>query len=557
MTICFRIRCLFLSMLLLALAGGAAAQTAFPVSKVDPAPEGLYPGNRGPDELVVYTPAYGRATTGTNQYGAEAIVRDGVVESVGGNNRPIPEDGYVISGHGRASMWVNRTLQSGMAVEIAEGEVRIDNSPPARARVLLFRLREMAGRLAADDAETSASIAAARGELQAAIAAENFTNVARLRRRVDNLANRLWQQELAAMESPEGEIRGAWHRLTQTTPEALAQLAEDLAAGGINVFFPETIYGSQAIFTDETGLYPRFPQFGETDALAVLIEECHRRGIQVHAWVHCFFVGIEGSTVEPPLLAMRHPEWLARDRHGRTVSEIEPNFMYINPAMPEVRRALIDAYVALAKNYAIDGFQFDYIRYCSAPDWRDGWDYSDFTRRAVREQLGFDPKEIAPDSHPEQWRAWLGWREAQVTGFVVEAAEAIRAVRPDIVLTADVFPNIAEAIENKGQNWADWGRRGYVDALIPMQYTSDAGAVVRSVEELEEMLPAGMPLVVGLGPFLGLTTEQIIEQVLASRRAGSRGQVMFSWDTMPAGMRESLAAGPWRSKTEARWKGEE
>src|SRR5690606_40928138 len=75
---------------------------AWPLKAVDPSVEGAaYPGNRGPDEMLVYTPAYGKST-GTNPWGTEVIVIDGVVTERTVGDTPIPENGYVISGHGAA-----------------------------------------------------------------------------------------------------------------------------------------------------------------------------------------------------------------------------------------------------------------------------------------------------------------------------------------------------------------------------------------------------------------------------------------------------------------------
>ena len=48
-----------------------------------------FPGGRGPDELIVYTQEFGERT-GTNQWGVEATVVQGVVSRVEGNNSKIP-----------------------------------------------------------------------------------------------------------------------------------------------------------------------------------------------------------------------------------------------------------------------------------------------------------------------------------------------------------------------------------------------------------------------------------------------------------------------------------
>ncbi|MFB6214694.1 MAG: hypothetical protein ABEI54_02390, partial [Candidatus Bipolaricaulia bacterium] len=58
---------------------------------------------RGPDQLIVYTSEYGQRT-GTNPWGAEAIVKNGeVVELRHGflaqeSDTPIPKQGFVLSG---------------------------------------------------------------------------------------------------------------------------------------------------------------------------------------------------------------------------------------------------------------------------------------------------------------------------------------------------------------------------------------------------------------------------------------------------------------------------
>jgi exopolysaccharide biosynthesis protein len=54
---------------------------------------------RGPDEVVVYTSAFGK-TTQTNQYGKEYTVIGGKVTQIGYGNAVIPVNGFVISSHG-------------------------------------------------------------------------------------------------------------------------------------------------------------------------------------------------------------------------------------------------------------------------------------------------------------------------------------------------------------------------------------------------------------------------------------------------------------------------
>jgi lysophospholipase L1-like esterase len=100
------------------------------IDAVDPPVHGAYPGSRGPNQLIVYTPAYASTETATNIWGTEAVVDHDVVVHLGGNNSPIPRDGFVVSGHGESAVWVSTNLQPGVQVEHSGDEVRC-GAPPA------------------------------------------------------------------------------------------------------------------------------------------------------------------------------------------------------------------------------------------------------------------------------------------------------------------------------------------------------------------------------------------------------------------------------------------
>ncbi|NMB12665.1 MAG: phosphodiester glycosidase family protein [Firmicutes bacterium] len=67
------------------------------------------------DELIVYTQENG-LTTRTNNYGWEIIVKDNRVVGWAEGNGLIPENGYVLSGHGKAAQWL-RNLEMGNYIE--------------------------------------------------------------------------------------------------------------------------------------------------------------------------------------------------------------------------------------------------------------------------------------------------------------------------------------------------------------------------------------------------------------------------------------------------------
>ena len=102
-------------------------QSSFKVSSIDPiVGASYYPGGRGTNKLVVYTPKYGYHT-GTNEFGTEAIVVGNTVTSLSGADSTIPINGIVISGHGTAKNWIsqNITVGSKVYVDTAKNQITV------------------------------------------------------------------------------------------------------------------------------------------------------------------------------------------------------------------------------------------------------------------------------------------------------------------------------------------------------------------------------------------------------------------------------------------------
>jgi uncharacterized protein YigE (DUF2233 family) len=95
---------------------------------------------RRADELILYTPKFDLFTR-TNQFGAEAIVSNGIVATVRDlrGNSQIPRDGVVLSGHGRARQWILQNLQPGTQVTIST------NITPASGDPRWAQVRSMIG----------------------------------------------------------------------------------------------------------------------------------------------------------------------------------------------------------------------------------------------------------------------------------------------------------------------------------------------------------------------------------------------------------------------------
>ncbi|MES2465210.1 MAG: family 10 glycosylhydrolase, partial [Armatimonadota bacterium] len=69
--------------------------------------------------------------------------------------------------------------------------------------------------------------------------------------------------------------------------------------------------------------------------------------------------------------------------------------------------------------------------------------------------------------YPKQWKTW---RQSVVTEAVQQIALAAHQAKPQLIVSAAVFPNYSVASLDKGQAWHEWLQAGVIDAACPMSY---------------------------------------------------------------------------------------
>jgi uncharacterized lipoprotein YddW (UPF0748 family) len=360
----------------------------------------------------------------------------------------------------------------------------------------------------------------------------------------------------------DSEVRALWVlRASLESPDAIRRMVSSAAANGFNTLFVQVRGRGDADFNDGIELRALAParQPAGFDPLSDTLREAHARGLRVHAWVNISLVS--GATALPPgrdHVIYEHPEWLMVPRELATeLAAIDPRSpeylgrlarwtranssrvegLYVSPLHPDANAYAASAIADLASRYALDGVDFDYVRYPGAD-----FDYSrgalDRFRADVRrglpaaERARLDQLEaVNPFAYPDELAAeWRLFRQSQLTGLVTRLRTSVKAARPAAIVSAAVAPDVDVALGETLQDWRTWLDNGFLDALCPMAYTTEPAQFARQITNVL-MLAAGRPVWAGIGANR-LSPQATIDNIAAARQLGTSGVVLFSYDSL-------------------------
>ncbi len=514
-------------------------------------PDGApYPGYRGPDQLVVYTPAYG-SSTGTNQWGYEVIVRDGVVTALSGADSPIPEDGYVLSGHGVMADWLRRNAVVGASVTLSGHQVTIHRdvlTSIRNAEAAVAESEEVMQR--AHDAYLNVPLAQARDRLDAA---RTWVRRAEDARGTDDQAALSYVDEAIsaareayylAMPARPADARGMWYRPVETSVEEIRRTLDRMRAAGMNELYLETYFRGYTIYpsavSEAHGLPAQNPAFEGFDPLPVWKEEAAKRGIALHAWIDGLAVGNELGDGIGPILST-HPEWAAVDRDHADDPRPHPSangFYWLDVSDPVAREYFLDLMVETVTTYDLDGINIDYMRYPVVEDWRKTFNFSPDARRAFERTHGVDP--ITLDPTDERWELWQRFVENEENRLVAELSARVKRAKPSAVVSAAPEGGTEAA---KVHQWSD-----VVDVVIPQAYTPNLEAIRDTVAEMAGRMRGGQLVYTGVAPlYQRLPVFDSVRQAVGAKELDA-GTVIFSFGQASVPVSEALSSGPWRGR---------
>ena len=289
----------------------------------------------------------------------------------------------------------------------------------------------------------------------------------------------------------ENEIKGVWAATVfsldypeQATTDSkrlkanIDKMVDDVCKMGYNTLFfqvrpaADAFYGSDIFPWSQylTGMQGIAPE-NNFDPLEYAIEEAHKKGLELHAWINPYRVTAVATDKEKQTensIAYKYPELVVEYTDGK---------LYLNPGEPEAKRIVIDGALEIVRKYEVDGIHIDDYFYPG----------SDFPDSETFTKYGGKFADIAD------------WRRENVTALVRELGNALKAENEKIIFSVSpcgIWANKEsnpDGSDTKGiqayyDYYADtrlWVKEGLIDWIIPQIYWN-IGYDIADFQELAE-----------------------------------------------------------------------
>ena len=281
---------------------------------------------------------------------------------------------------------------------------------------------------------------------------------------------------LLQAQNPKREFRGAWIQCVngQYLGKSMAEIREMLSGqldvlqgAGINAIMfqvraeGDALYRSQyepwsRYLTGEQGLAPS----DGWDPLAWMVEQCHQRNMECHAWINPYRAKTKGTKMfAVNHVAVRHPERMF----------LYGDLFIFNPALPENRYYTCMVVEDILTHYDVDGLHMDDYFY---PYPERGMPLPDF---------------VDYKNNPRNIPTIEDWRRDNVNMLIKDLHELIRSVKPWVkfgISPFGIYRNSKTGMNGKDgsatsgtQDYSDlyadvklWVEKGWIDYVIPQIY---------------------------------------------------------------------------------------
>lgn len=269
------------------------------------------------------------------------------------------------------------------------------------------------------------------------------------------------------------------------------------------------------------------------------LHQAHLRKIKVSAWINIFYSwGYAPITANPRHPINAWPQWYVRDKNGRSILDYNIKELarlgiegyFISPANSEVRAYITKIIEEIIRNYDFDGIHLDYIRY---PNPQFIYDVS--LRTKFMRKFYFDPVDLLDKNNLKSRVSLWGYEDLEnqweefisddLTQFIKDLSKKIKAIKPNVQISAAVKPDYRIARDEYYQDWLGWLNLGIIDFICLMCYTKDIEACLKKTIK---MAKEPHRVVVGLSLY-NFRPEMISKQVKLVEKMPFAGTVFFSY----------------------------
>ena len=266
----------------------------------------------------------------------------------------------------------------------------------------------------------------------------------------------VWLTTIGGIDWPRHYANAANPSTIEQQKRELTNMLDRLKAVNINtillqtrirgsVIYPSKLEPWDGCLSGKPGVSPGY------DPLRFAIEECHKRGMEIHAWVVTIPMG-KWNGIGCQQMRRKSPSLL------RKIGEDG----YLNPELPQTADIIADICAEITKNYNIDGIHLDYIRY------------------------------------PENWKMRVSKQQGRenITRIVRKIHSRIKAIKPQVKLSCSPLGKHDDLTRYPSRGWNArttvcqdaqmWLRTGLMDQLYPMLYFKDNNFYPFAIDWMEQ-----------------------------------------------------------------------
>lgn len=264
----------------------------------------------------------------------------------------------------------------------------------------------------------------------------------------------VWLATIGGIDWPRTKATDATS--TERQKQELCSILDRLQQANINVVILQTrvrgsvIYPSDIETWDET-ITGRAGRAASYDPLAFAIDECHRRGMELHAWLVSIPLGTSQRQKSYGSMSVTrtHP----------TLTKTVGGEVFMIPGQPGTADYIASIAREITERYDIDGINLDYIRYPES-------------------SYRFNDDNLYKAASTSMTKA--EWRRDNITRIVRRVHDEVKAVKPWVKLSSSPVGKYRSLTRYRSGGWdcydgvyqdpQAWLRDNIQDMLFPMMY---------------------------------------------------------------------------------------